>query len=185
MEHISLLRLVDVVHALFAMEREPYAYEAFIRAANSWALRALSNAPGRDLRAKACNALGQSLGKLISQLRAPSVLKIPCSIRQALNIDRIKYTGCPKFLAEWGAEYVYRLVYDERLRRLAIKSAMRNLSLYAHKGLRVEGAHASEWLAEDAVSATGSVEWKPYLKRLLSDILPLCQEVGALLELEG
>lgn len=182
MEHLSIYRMADAVHALFAIDREPYALNAFLKIANSWVLRALSDVPGSDLRRRACGAFIKLLDKARSVLEAPAVVRAPCSPRGAARIESIKYSGCAKFLAEWGAEFVYRFVYDERIRARAVKAAARNLAAYMQYGLRVEGPYADDWLvlAEAPPSyEPRDVVWKPFMARVKVDILPQCVQLSA------
>ncbi|MEZ0248694.1 MAG: hypothetical protein ABWJ97_05425 [Thermoproteus sp.] len=180
-EHLSIYRLADVVHALFALDREPYAPMAFLKIANSWVLRALSDAPGSDLRSKACRAFAKMLGRSMELLKTPWSVRPPCSPRTALRIDSIRYNGCVKFLVEWGAEYAYRLVYDERIRQRAVRGAAANLAAYALYGLKVDGPYAGQWLSlidEAEEREPYGTAWKPFMSRILVDIIPQCGEVG-------
>ncbi|MEL9991954.1 MAG: hypothetical protein QXP98_04755 [Thermoproteus sp.] len=181
MEHLSIYRLADVVHALFALDREPYAPVALLKIANSWVLRALSDTPGPDLRSKACRAFTRMLSRSIDVLRTPRSIRPPCSPKSALRIDSIRYNGCVKFLVEWGAEYAYRLVYDERIRQRAVRGAASNLVAYAAYGLKVDGPYAGQWLSlvdKVAEREPYRTAWKPFMSRILVDIVPRCSEIG-------
>jgi len=185
MEHISIYRMADAVHALLAVDREPYALNAFLKIANSWVLRALSDVPGPDLRRRACRAFVKLLDGTREALEAPAAVRAPCSPRGAARIESIKYSGCARFVAEWGAEFVYRLVYDERLRARAIRTAARNLAAYVRYGMRLEGPYSSDWLslADTAQShELRDLVWKPFMARVEVDILSQCKLLSAVAE---
>lgn len=177
MEHISIYRMADAVHALLALNDEPYALSAFFKIANSWVLRALSDVPGADLRRRACAAFVKLFEFSRDALRAPSVVRAPCSPKGALRIDKLRYTGCMKFMMEWGAEYGYRMFYDERIRAKAVRTAARNLVAYSRYGVKLEGPYADMWLlaADDADIELRELAWKPFMSRILVDIMPRCE----------
>lgn len=176
MEHVSIYRMADAVHALLSVDAEPYALAAFFKIANSWVLRAFSDAPGSDLKRKACAAFSRMLELARDQLRTPATVRPPCSPKGALRVDRLRYAGCLRFLMDWGAEFAYRMIYDERIKARAVRNVARNLVAYSRFGLRLEGPHVDAWLslADGALASPRELAWKPFMSRILVDILPKC-----------
>lgn len=177
--HVTLLRLSDFVHALLAMEREPYAYEALLHTASPWILRLIASSRGRDLRDRACGALAAYEKYRTGELVVPRRIYVGCSPRSALTDVELNYrAGCGRFLAEWGGEFLYRLFYDEKIRSRAIASAAANLAAYSEE-VSVAGPYADEWLklaeGRGFVYREEGLLLKPFAARIATDILPACE----------